>query len=133
MKDRDRGLNDPLVEELRVALAMLPDLFPGLVAFEEFARVEEVDSLFEEFCFVVLKQARLAEGASTAHDDAVLRDVEVPCDLASEFVGMRLVVFHLRHHRERRDDLRDGYCNESQSLEEIGGIVAEEVKRAGAT
>ena len=48
MQDRDRGLNDSLVEKFLVASAALPDFFPCLVAFEEFALVEEVDPFLEE-------------------------------------------------------------------------------------
>jgi hypothetical protein len=48
VKNRDRYLNDSLVEKFLGPLAALPDLFPRLVTFEEFSFVEEIDPLLEK-------------------------------------------------------------------------------------
>ena len=48
MKDRDRYLNDSLVEKFLGPFAALPDFFPRLVTFEEFSFVEEIDPFLEK-------------------------------------------------------------------------------------
>jgi len=55
VQDRDGGLDESLVEALILAVRVLPDFFPRLVAFEEPPRVEERDPLLESFAIVLAR------------------------------------------------------------------------------
>ena len=74
VKDRDRGLDQSLVEKFHIAVGAFPDFFPGFVAFEEAAFVEEIDSLFEEIC-IVFSQIQSPSNLREAQRAASLRSM----------------------------------------------------------
>src|SRR5260370_21692400 len=45
VQNRDRGLDQSLIEELHFAIPALPDFLPRLMAFEEAPRIEQADPL----------------------------------------------------------------------------------------
>src|SRR5260370_28706575 len=57
VQNRDRGLDQSLVEELHLTIRALPDFLPRLMAFEKAPLVEEVDPLLVKIFFFKQKTA----------------------------------------------------------------------------
>ena len=53
VQNRDRRLDQTLVEELRFTIRPLPDFFPSFMAFKEAPLVEQIDSLLVKICVVL--------------------------------------------------------------------------------